>query len=135
MRDNPGGASGSIILNSSMNGHFPLGNYVTYSTTKGAHIALAKSAALHCAARGYRIRCNSIHPGVVETEMIRAIIDGAPDPAAARAQFAGMAALKRMASVEEVASMVVYLGSDESGFVSGAEFKIDGATSSGMMGV
>ena len=135
MRDNPGGASGSIILNSSMNGHFPLGNYVTYSTTKGAHIALAKSTALHCAARGYRIRCNSIHPGVVETEMIRAIIDGAPDPAAARAQFAGMAALKRMASVEEVASMVVYLGSDESGFVSGAEFKIDGATSSGMIGV
>jgi len=135
MRDNPDGAHGSIILNSSMNGHFPLGNYVTYSTTKGAQIALAKSTALHCATKGYKIRCNSIHPGVVETEMITSIIDGAPDPQAARAQFEGMAALKRMATVEEVAGLVVYLASDEAAFISGAEYNIDGATSSGMMGV
>lgn len=135
MRDNPDGAAGSIILNSSMNGHFPLGNYVTYSTTKGAQIALAKSTALHCASQNYKIRCNSIHPGVVETEMITGIIDGAPDPQAAREQFEGMAALKRMATVEEVASLVVFLASDEASFISGAEYNIDGATSSGMMGV
>jgi len=135
MSANPDGALGSIILNSSMNGHFPLGNYVTYSTTKGAQIALAKSTALYCASQGYKIRCNSIHPGVVETEMISSIIEGAPDPQAARSQFEGMAALKRMATVEEVAGLVVYLASDEASFVSGAEFNIDGATSSGMMGV
>jgi len=135
MRDNPGGAVGSIILNSSMNGHFPLGNYVTYSTTKGAQIALAKSTALHCASQGYKIRCNSIHPGVVETELITGIIDGAPDPAAARTQFEGMAALGRMAQVEEIAGLVAYLGSDEASFISGAEYNIDGATSSGMTGV
>lgn len=135
MRNNPDGPTGSIILNSSMTGHFPLGNYVTYSTTKGAQIALAKSTALHCASQGYKIRCNSIHPGVVETEMITGIIDGAPDPEAARAQFEGMAALKRMATVDEVAALVVFLASDEAGFISGAEYNIDGATSSGMMGV
>ncbi len=135
MRVNPGGPTGSIILNSSMNAQRPLGNYVAYSTTKGALIALAKSAAVHLAQSKTAIRCNSIHPGVVETEMIRAIIDGAPDPAAARAQFEAMAPMGRMAQVEEVAALVAFLGSDEAAFISGSEYGIDGATNAGMMGV
>jgi NAD(P)-dependent dehydrogenase (short-subunit alcohol dehydrogenase family) len=135
MRANPGGPTGSIILNSSMNAQRPLGNYVAYSTTKGALIALAKSAAVHLAQSKTAIRCNSIHPGVVETEMIRAIIDGAPDPAAVRAQFEAMAPMGRMAQVEEVAALVAFLGSDEAAFVSGSEYGIDGATNAGMMGV
>ena len=135
MKDNPDGATGSIIINSSMNGHWPLGNYVTYSTAKGAHIALGKSVAVHCASKGYKIRCNIIHPGVVETEMISSIIEGAPDPVAVRAQFEGMAALKRMGSVEEIAGLVTYLSSDEAAFISGASYNIDGATTAGMIGV
>ena len=55
-----------------------------------------------------QIRCNSIHPGVVETDMIRAVIDRSPDPAAARAQFEGMAPMGRMAQVQEVAALVAY---------------------------
>ncbi|MGC6471888.1 MAG: SDR family NAD(P)-dependent oxidoreductase [Parvibaculales bacterium] len=135
MRDNPGGATGSIIMNSSMNAFIPMGNYVTYSTTKGALIALAKSVAMHCANQGLQIRCNSIHPGVVETEMITNLIDGADDPAAARAGYESMAPLKRMATVAEVAGLVTYLASDEAAFISGAEYKMDGATTSGMMGL
>lgn len=135
MRGNPGGPTGSIILNSSMNAHIPLGNFVTYSTTKGAHIALAKSTAVHCAGQGLQVRCNVIHPGVVETEMISSIIDGAPDSDAARAQFEGMAPMKRMANVNEIAGLVVYLASDEASFISGASYNIDGATTAGMMGV
>ena len=135
MRQNPDGPSGSIILNSSMNAYIPLGNYVTYSTTKGAMIALMKSVAMHCAAQKMPIRCNSIHPGVVETEMIRAHIDGADDSAAVRAIYEGMAPMKRMARVEEIAGLVAYLASDEAGFISGADYKIDGATTAGMMGV
>ena len=135
MKENPEGATGSIIINSSMNGHMPLGNYVTYSTAKGAHIALGKSTAVHCATRGYKIRCNIIHPGVVETEMISGIINGAEDSAAVRAQFEGMAALKRMGTVDEIAGLVTYLSSDEAAFISGASYNIDGATTAGMMGV
>lgn len=135
MRTNPDGPKGSIILNSSMNAQRPLGNYVAYSTTKGALIALAKSTAVHCAQSKTAIRCNSIHPGVVETEMIRAVIDSTPDPAAARAQFESMAPMGRMAQVDEVAALVAYLGSDEAAFISGSEFAIDGATNAGMMGV
>jgi len=135
MRANPDGPGGSIIVNSSMSAYRPMGNFIGYSTTKGALIALTKSVAIHCANEGTRIRCNSIHPGVVETEMIRAVIGRAPDPVAARAQFEGMAPLKRMAKVEEVAALVAFLASDEAAFISGSEYGIDGATTAGMMGV
>ena len=135
MRHNPGGPTGSIIVNSSMSAYRPMGNFVAYSTSKGALIALTKSVAMHCANQGMKIRCNSIHPGVVETDMIRAVIERAPDPGAARAQFEGMAPLKRMARVEEVAALVAFLASDEASFISGSEYLIDGATTAGMMGV
>ncbi len=135
MRSNPGGASGAIILNSSMSAYRPMGNFVAYSTTKGALVALSKSIALHCAAEKTKIRCNSIHPGVVETEMIRGVIDRAPDSAAARAQFEGMAPLGRMAQVDEVAGLVTFLASDAAAFISGSEYGIDGASTAGMMGV
>lgn len=135
MRANPGGATGSIIINSSMNAYRPMGNYVAYSTTKGAHIALSKSIALHCASQKTKIRCNTIHPGVVETEMIRGVIDRAPDSVAARAQFEAMAPLGRMAQVDEVAGLVTFLASDAAGFISGSEYGIDGASTAGMMGL
>lgn len=135
MRNNPGGPAGSIIINSSMSAYRPMGNFIAYSTTKGALIALTKSVAIHCANEGLKIRCNSIHPGVVETDMIRTVIERAPDPVAARAQFEGMAPLKRMARVEEIAGLVAFLASDEAAFVSGSEYSIDGASTAGMMGV
>jgi 3(or 17)beta-hydroxysteroid dehydrogenase len=135
MRANPGGPSGAIILNSSMSAYRPLGNFVAYSTTKGALVALSKSIALYCATEKTGIRCNSIHPGVVETEMIRAVIDRSPDPAAARAQFEGMAPIGRMAQVDEVAQLVTFLASDAASFISGSEYGIDGASTAGMMGV
>lgn len=135
MRANPGGPTGSIIVNSSMNAYRPMGNFVAYSTTKGALIALTKSSALHCANQHTQIRCNSIHPGVVETDMIRTVIDRSPDPVAARAQFEGMAPMGRMAQVEEVAALVAFLASDEASFISGSEYGIDGASTAGMMGV
>ena len=71
MKQNPGGATGSIIVNSSMNANRAMGNFVAYSVTKAAVVALVKSAAVHCGNRGYKIRVNAILPGVVETAMIR----------------------------------------------------------------
>jgi 3(or 17)beta-hydroxysteroid dehydrogenase len=135
MKNNPGGATGSIIINSSMNAHRAMGNFMAYSVTKAAVVALTKSVAVHCGNQGYAIRCNAILPGVVETDMIRGVINRAPDPAAARGQFEGMAPLKRMARVEEIAGLVAYLASDEAAFISGSEYVIDGATTAGMMGV
>jgi 3(or 17)beta-hydroxysteroid dehydrogenase len=135
MKDNPGGPTGSIIVNSSMNAHRAMGNFLAYSVTKAAVVAVVKSAAVHCGNQGYKIRVNAILPGVVETDLIKGVIDRALDPVAARAQFEGMAPMKRMARVEEITGLVVFLASDEAQFISGGEYMIDGATTAGMMGV
>ena len=135
MRDNPGGPTGAIVINSSISGLLGLAGNVGYTATKGGVRLLAKSVAMHCAARGYRIRCNAILPGVVATALIEGAIAGAPDPAAARATLEGMAPLKRMAALEEVAGLVAYLGSDDAAFVTGADYVIDGGATAGMTGV
>jgi len=135
MAKNPEGATGSIIVNSSMNANRAMGNFMAYSVTKSAVVALVKSIATHCGNQGYKIRCNAILPGVVETDMIQGVINRAPDPAAARGQFEGMSPMKRMAKVEEIAALVSFLSSDEAAFISGSEYVIDGATTSGMNGV
>lgn len=135
MARNPEGATGSIVVNSSMNAHRAMGNFVAYSVSKAAVVALIKSAAVHCGNQGYRIRVNAVLPGVVETALIQNLIDGSDDPTATRAAYEGMSPLKRMAQVEEIAALVAYLGSEEAAFISGSEFVIDGATTAGMMGV
>ncbi|WP_225009213.1 MULTISPECIES: SDR family NAD(P)-dependent oxidoreductase [Novosphingobium] len=135
MKRNPEGPTGSIIINSSMNATRPLGNYVAYSVTKAAVCALAKSSAVYCGQKKYKIRINAILPGVVETPLITQIMNAQPDPAAARAMYEGMAPMGRMAQIDEISGLVAYLASDEAGFISGAEIAIDGATTAGMMGV
>ena len=135
MAQNPGGPTGSIIVNSSMNANRAMGNWVAYSVTKSAVCALVKSAAVHCGSKGYKIRVNAILPGVVETAMITNLINGADDPAGMRAGYEGMSPMKRMARVEEIAGLVAYLASDEAAFISGSEYVIDGATTAGMNGL
>lgn len=135
MRANPDGPAGSIIINSSMSAHKVMGNYMAYSVTKAAVLAMAKSVAIHCATEGLAIRCNAILPGVVETEMITGIIEKSGAPEAARAAYCSMSPMRRMGTVDEIAALVAFLGSDEASFISGAEYAIDGATTAGMTGV
>ena len=135
MKDNPGGPGGSIIVNSSMNAHRALSNYISYSVTKAAVVAMVKSVAIHCGQQKLNIRCNAILPGVVETDLIAGIIARCPDPDAARAAYNGMSPMGRMARLEEVAGLVAYLSSDEAAFINGADYVIDGASTAGMTGV
>ena len=87
---------------------------------------LTKSVALHCARQGYGIRCNSIHPGFVETRMLDDIAAGVRDPEALREKLRAGVPLGRNAKAGEVAALAAYLASDEAAFVTGAEFIIDG---------
>ena len=135
MAKNPGGPSGSIIVNSSMNANRAMGNFVAYSVSKAAAVALIKSAAVHCGNKGYKIRVNAILPGVVETAMINNLIETSGAPVETRAAYEGMSPLKRMANVAEIAGLVAFLASDEAAFISGSEYVIDGATTAGMSGV
>jgi NAD(P)-dependent dehydrogenase (short-subunit alcohol dehydrogenase family) len=135
MAKNPDGPTGSIVVNSSMNAHRAMGNFVAYSVSKSAVVALVKSAAVHAGNRKYGIRVNAVLPGVVETALIVNLIDKSGDPAATRAAYEGLSPMGRMASVEEVAGIVAWLASDEARFCSGGEFTMDGASTAGMNGV
>lgn len=135
MRDNPDGPTGAIVVNASISGLVGLAGNVGYTATKGGARLLAKSVAMHCAARGYRIRCNAILPGIVATDLIEGAIAGAPDPAAARAMLEGISPMKRMAGMEEIAGLVAFLGSDDAAYINGADYVIDGGATAGMQGV
>jgi 3(or 17)beta-hydroxysteroid dehydrogenase len=124
-------AAASIVVVSSVAGLIGEPDLVAYGAAKGAARILSKSIALHCARRGYPIRCNSIHPGFTDTPMVRGLAELHRDPARALEKLSKVAPLGRLGRPEEVAALVVYLASDESGFVTGAELTIDGGLTAG----
>jgi 3(or 17)beta-hydroxysteroid dehydrogenase len=117
---------GSIVNLSSVSGLVGGHNMAAYNSSKGGVRLLTKSVALHCARAGYGIRCNSIHPTFIDTAMLDAMLVTARDPAGARAKLARQVPLGVIGEPDDVAHLVVYLASDESKFVTGAEFVVDG---------
>ncbi len=103
-----------------------------YSMTKGGVTLFTKSAALEFARKGYRVRVNSIHPGVIETDMgdqtfvSRARNQGSNDVAAARATAAANHPIGRLGTTEDIANGIVFLASDDAGFMTGAGLVVDG---------
>lgn len=129
---NASGGAGAIINMSSIGGLVGPSDIAGYCATKGGVTTLTKSVAMHCAEKGYPIRCLSIHPTYVDTEML--------DPVARqlgidRAELTqGMAAqvpLGRVASPEDIANVVVFAASDEAAMVSGSSLIADGAQLAG----
>ncbi len=135
MKENPESVPGSIVVNASVVGMFGLPGDVAYTTTKGAIGSLTKSIAVHCAKQKYNIRCNSIHPGIVETPTIQSAISEADDPAMARQFLESTSPMGRLGRPEEIADLVYYLGTSESSFISGSQLVIDGASTAGFSGV
>jgi NAD(P)-dependent dehydrogenase (short-subunit alcohol dehydrogenase family) len=117
---------GSIVNLSSVSGIIGGHNVVAYNASKGAVRLLTKSVALHCARQGYGIRCNSVHPAFVETPMVDRMLQTTADPGRTRERLAAGVPLGRFGTPDEIADLIVYLASDESQFVTGAEFVIDG---------
>ncbi len=115
---------GSIINTSSIFGLIGSPGFAAYHASKGAVRLLTKSTALAHAKEN--IRANSIHPGVIETPMLREVIEAEPDPEAARAEWMKGEPIGRFGRPEDIAYGALYLASDESSFVTGAELVIDG---------
>jgi NAD(P)-dependent dehydrogenase (short-subunit alcohol dehydrogenase family) len=124
-----GGAS--IINLSSMAGLVGAPGASAYCASKGAVKLFTKALAMECA-ENPPVRVNSIHPGIINTKMSDAVLDGSVAIGAAENLEAGreaMAAahpLGRMGLAEEIANAVLYLASEESSFTTGAEHVIDG---------
>src|SRR4029079_5038954 len=117
---------GAIVNVSSVAGLIGGHNFAAYNASKGGVRLLSKSVALHGARLNPQVRCNSVHPAFLERPMVDPIMRETNFPDAARARITRDIPLGRLGTPAEVADLCVYLLSDESRFVTGAEFAIDG---------
>lgn len=117
--------AGSIInmasMASSIKG-FP--NRYVYGASKAAVIGLTKAIAADFVRQG--IRCNAVCPGTVDTPSLRGRIAAAADPAQAERDFVARQPMGRLATVDDITPLLVYLASDESTFLTGQAVSVDG---------
>ncbi len=113
---------GSIINISSIYGIVGSSGSAAYHASKGAVRILTKQAAVEYAPEG--IRVNSIHPGYIDTAMLRAPFEGRPEDL--EEIIAAVTPMGRVGTPEEIASAALFLAGDESSFMTGAEMVVDG---------
>ncbi|NVE93555.1 SDR family oxidoreductase [Altererythrobacter lutimaris] len=123
-------APGSIVNISSIAGLIASDTMPAYNASKAAVWMLSKSIALHCAKKNMQIRCNSVHPTFVDTP----ILDGTAKHSGLEKdvlleKLARQIPLKFVGEPNDIANAVLYLASDESRFMTGAELKLDGGIS------
>lgn len=122
------GLGGSIVNISSVAGIIAAANLAAYNSAKAGVRHLTKSVALHCARKGYGIRCNSVHPAFVDTPILDQV-GTTLTPEEVRAKMARQLPLGTIGKPEDVGWAIVYLASDESRFMTGAELVLDGGVS------
>ncbi|WP_137819106.1 glucose 1-dehydrogenase [Pseudomonas sp. 2FG] len=114
---------GSIVNMSSVAALGGMPMFCAYSASKGAVAAMTRSVALHCKQQGYRIRCNSVHPDGINTPMTQALTGGQPIPQ----EVLDADPMNRMCAPQDIANVVLFLASNESRFINGAEIRVDNA--------
>ncbi len=119
---------GSIVNISSIAGIIAGHNMAAYNSAKAGVRHLSKSVALHCARQGYNIRCNSVHPTFVRTPILDNLI-GRFGEEEGLAKLSRQIPLGRVGEPDDIAYGVLYLASDESRFMTGAELVLDGGIS------
>ena len=119
---------GSIIHMASVTGILGLPGIAVYSATKGALIALARAMSTDYARDG--IRVNSVSPGTIDSPMLHDFVAAQSDPDNIRQQFDDMHPIGRVGTIPEVANVCLFLASDASSFVTGANYEVDGGLSS-----
>jgi NAD(P)-dependent dehydrogenase (short-subunit alcohol dehydrogenase family) len=115
---------GSIVNIGSYDGFVADPNMAAYCASKGAVHALSRAIAVDHGQQG--VRCNVICPGWIETDMLEAYIESRPDPAAVRRSVAAIHPVGSIGRPADIANMALWLASDESRFVSGQLFVVDG---------
>ena len=122
------GLGGSIVNISSISGIIAGHNMAAYNSAKAGVRHLSKSVALYCARRGHGIRSNSVHPVFIATPILDGLVQryGREE---AYAKLGRQVPLGRIGEPDDIAYAVLYLASDESKFMTGAELKVDGGIS------
>lgn len=118
--------SGSVINTSSVSGLMGSSGNSLYSASKHAVVGLTKTAALEVAKDSVRV--NSIHPAPLDSDMMKAIEEAVnvENPSAVRNNISSRIPLGRYGNMEEVAKLVLFLASDDSQFITGSQYRIDG---------
>lgn len=117
--------SGSIINTSSVDGLRGSPGLAPYASSKHAVVALTKTAALEVAESGVRV--NSIHPSPVDTSMMESLESNTGDADSAQEDFIAEIPLGRYAEAGDIAKLALFLASNDSSFVSGSQYRVDGA--------
>jgi NAD(P)-dependent dehydrogenase (short-subunit alcohol dehydrogenase family) len=115
---------GSIVNIGSEAGIVGIKNQVAYNVSKSGIIALTRSTAVDFAANNIRVNC--VCPGTTETPLVKAALEKAPDPVAARRALEEVRPANRLGRPEEIAAGILYLASDESPYATGSILSIDG---------
>lgn len=123
MQQNPGGSSGSIINIASTTAFTAIPSDVSYVASKGGVRSMSKSVAVYCGQQGLNIRCNAIIPGATDTGIIASAAARQPG---VREHLATISPLGRMGTPDDIAAAVVFLASDDSSFMTGADLMVDG---------
>jgi 3(or 17)beta-hydroxysteroid dehydrogenase len=125
-------SKGSIVNISSIAGLIGSAGPTAYTASKGAVRLLSKSVALYCAEQKYDIRCNSVHPGGVDTPIFNPLWQMVGHEQG-KAFIGSRHPIGRMAEPVDLGEVVLWLASDRSRFVTGAEIVADGGLTSGLM--
>ena len=131
------GQGGSIVMLSSVAGIRGSAGLAGYSATKGAVRLFAKSVALECARDD--IRCNSVHPGIIDTEIWEKMPQGSGierrnAPIDARAVAEASVPTGKLGTPQDVANAVLFLSSDASRYMTGSEVVVDAGMTAGRLG-
>jgi 3(or 17)beta-hydroxysteroid dehydrogenase len=121
------GTAGSIINMSSTAALMSTPRFIAYGAAKAAVTQLTKSVAVHCGRNGLAIRCNSVHPAMIDTELGAELLDKFDaDPERARAGYLARVPLGELGQPADVAGAVAYLAGDDSRYVTGTQLVVSG---------
>lgn len=126
------GNGGSIVNLSSIAGLVGGEDIAGYSASKGGVTMLTKSVALHCGTHAPGVRCNSIHPTYVDSEMLDPVAEQFPSREAMLSAMADQVPAGRVAVPSDISNLILFLVSDLASMITGAQLTVDGGQLAGL---
>jgi NAD(P)-dependent dehydrogenase (short-subunit alcohol dehydrogenase family) len=127
------GNSGAIVNISSVYGNIGADDAVAYAASKGAVRLLTKAVAMYCAAKKLPVRCNSVHPTYVDSEMLEVFAAAVGGREKAVAALTSVVPMRKLPMPLDIAEAILFLASDSAQMITGAELPVDGGMLAGII--